>query len=76
MPLFSGFWVSTYDCAEAIFFFVVPVSVLIVFMFDAEIHSGESGLNTSNKCYCITITPQVFEYVNLFYYFMFYIDLG
>ncbi|KNA19029.1 hypothetical protein SOVF_065080 [Spinacia oleracea] len=23
-----------------------------------EIHSGESGLNTSNKCYCITITPQ------------------
>lgn len=23
-----------------------------------EIHSGESGLNTSNKCYHITITPQ------------------
>ncbi|XP_021732773.1 RWD domain-containing protein 1-like [Chenopodium quinoa] len=23
-----------------------------------EIHSGESGLNTSNKCYCITISPQ------------------
>lgn len=39
-----------------------------------EIHSSESGLNTSNRCFQITISPQVRRNFGIIYYLAVQID--
>lgn len=52
------------NCLATLAFLFLNVHVPITFFFCyfdvfTEIHSSESGLNTSNRCFQITVTPQV-----------------
>lgn len=58
---FKGFVFSKTFSFYYLFIIIVEETEFLYLLYIVtEIHTGESGLNTSNRCFQITVTPQVY----------------